>query len=363
MDELPIGRRVAYWRTRRKMSQQVFADRLGKSKSWVDKVERGRTPARQVLRRVRDRRRPAARRPAAAGQGPAAPARTASTASTRSRSRRSGPRWSATTRSAPTSTPRRSRRRCRRCARPSATPGSPTSTRSTACWPAPCPSCCATRRPADTALAGSPARPTPPTCSARCTRSRPRRCASSASTSWPGSPATGRSRSRSAPTTRCSPAPPRSGSRSRCCRWAAPARRWRSTSTSPTGWRPATTATRVRRRSGSASTASSCCRASMAAARIGDMATVRDLLAGAEEAASAHRRRPEPLLDLVRPDQRATAPGRHRRGDGRGRASRSTCTSRWTSTAFGALMPERRAHHYLDVARGYALVGDVRQGQ
>src|SRR3712207_4796517 len=41
VDELPIGRRVAYWRTRRKMSQQVFAGRLGKSKSWVDKVERG----------------------------------------------------------------------------------------------------------------------------------------------------------------------------------------------------------------------------------------------------------------------------------------------------------------------------------
>ncbi|WFE41624.1 helix-turn-helix domain-containing protein [Micromonospora sp. WMMD998] len=41
MDELPVGRRVAYWRSRRKMSQQVFADRLGKSKSWVDKVERG----------------------------------------------------------------------------------------------------------------------------------------------------------------------------------------------------------------------------------------------------------------------------------------------------------------------------------
>ncbi len=36
-----IGRRVAYWRARRWMSQQVFADRLGKSKSWVDKVERG----------------------------------------------------------------------------------------------------------------------------------------------------------------------------------------------------------------------------------------------------------------------------------------------------------------------------------
>src|SRR5262245_9922019 len=36
-----MGRRVAYWRNRRRISQQVFADRLGKSKSWVDKVERG----------------------------------------------------------------------------------------------------------------------------------------------------------------------------------------------------------------------------------------------------------------------------------------------------------------------------------
>jgi len=41
VDDLPMGRRVAYWRSRRKMSQQIFADRLGKSKSWVDKVERG----------------------------------------------------------------------------------------------------------------------------------------------------------------------------------------------------------------------------------------------------------------------------------------------------------------------------------
>ncbi|WP_231931561.1 helix-turn-helix domain-containing protein [Micromonospora echinospora] len=40
-DVLPVGRRVAYWRGRRKLSQQVLADRLGKSKSWVDKVERG----------------------------------------------------------------------------------------------------------------------------------------------------------------------------------------------------------------------------------------------------------------------------------------------------------------------------------
>ncbi|WP_422753290.1 helix-turn-helix domain-containing protein [Micromonospora sp. WMMD708] len=41
VDELPIGRRVARWRVRRRMTQQMLADRLGKSKSWVDKVERG----------------------------------------------------------------------------------------------------------------------------------------------------------------------------------------------------------------------------------------------------------------------------------------------------------------------------------
>jgi transcriptional regulator with XRE-family HTH domain len=40
-DELPIGRRVAHWRNRRRLTQQMLADRLGKSKSWVDKVERG----------------------------------------------------------------------------------------------------------------------------------------------------------------------------------------------------------------------------------------------------------------------------------------------------------------------------------
>ncbi|MFV2021590.1 helix-turn-helix domain-containing protein [Micromonospora sp. LOL_023] len=38
---IPVGRRVAQWRMRRRMTQQVFADRIGKSKSWVDKVERG----------------------------------------------------------------------------------------------------------------------------------------------------------------------------------------------------------------------------------------------------------------------------------------------------------------------------------
>ncbi|WP_405107937.1 helix-turn-helix domain-containing protein [Micromonospora sp. NBC_01405] len=39
--ELPIGRRVARLRAQRRLTQQMLADRLGKSKSWVDKVERG----------------------------------------------------------------------------------------------------------------------------------------------------------------------------------------------------------------------------------------------------------------------------------------------------------------------------------
>ncbi|MFC8298064.1 helix-turn-helix domain-containing protein [Micromonospora orduensis] len=43
-DDLPIGRRVARWRVRRQMTQQMLADRLGRSKSWVDKIERGARP-------------------------------------------------------------------------------------------------------------------------------------------------------------------------------------------------------------------------------------------------------------------------------------------------------------------------------
>ncbi|WP_433270098.1 helix-turn-helix domain-containing protein [Micromonospora vinacea] len=40
-DDVPIGRRVARWRVRRSMTQQMLAHRLRRSKSWVDKVERG----------------------------------------------------------------------------------------------------------------------------------------------------------------------------------------------------------------------------------------------------------------------------------------------------------------------------------
>lgn len=38
---LPLGQRVEYWRTRRGMTQRVLADRLGKSKSWLEEIERG----------------------------------------------------------------------------------------------------------------------------------------------------------------------------------------------------------------------------------------------------------------------------------------------------------------------------------
>jgi transcriptional regulator with XRE-family HTH domain len=98
--------------------------------------------------------------------------------------------------------------------------------------------------------------------------------------------------------------------------------------------------------------------ASMAAARIGDMATVRDLLAGAEEAAR-----------IIGSDQNhywtsfgPTNVQLHRVATavemGEGRLAIDVHEG-MDIEAFGALMPERRAHHYLDVARGYALVGDV----
>ncbi len=41
MDDSELGRRIAYWRERRGMTQQLFADRIGRSKSWVEKAEAG----------------------------------------------------------------------------------------------------------------------------------------------------------------------------------------------------------------------------------------------------------------------------------------------------------------------------------
>lgn len=41
MDDVELGRRIAYWRERRGMTQQLFADRIARSKSWVEKAEAG----------------------------------------------------------------------------------------------------------------------------------------------------------------------------------------------------------------------------------------------------------------------------------------------------------------------------------
>ncbi len=35
MDDREMGRRIGYWRRRRKLTQAVFADCIGRSKSWV----------------------------------------------------------------------------------------------------------------------------------------------------------------------------------------------------------------------------------------------------------------------------------------------------------------------------------------
>ena len=37
MDDREMGRRIGYWRRRRKLTQAVFADRIGRSKSWVER--------------------------------------------------------------------------------------------------------------------------------------------------------------------------------------------------------------------------------------------------------------------------------------------------------------------------------------
>ncbi|GAB3149352.1 helix-turn-helix domain-containing protein [Microbispora hainanensis] len=41
MNDRELGRRVAYWRRRRGLTQQILADRLGRSISWLRKVEAG----------------------------------------------------------------------------------------------------------------------------------------------------------------------------------------------------------------------------------------------------------------------------------------------------------------------------------
>ncbi|MDH6624657.1 transcriptional regulator with XRE-family HTH domain [Streptomyces sp. LBL] len=45
MDPFQFGRRVNYWRTRRRMSRQEFAYLMGKSLRWVEELEGGRRQA------------------------------------------------------------------------------------------------------------------------------------------------------------------------------------------------------------------------------------------------------------------------------------------------------------------------------
>lgn len=43
-----LGARIAYWRERRGMTQRVLADRIGRSKSWIEKVEAGKRSANRL---------------------------------------------------------------------------------------------------------------------------------------------------------------------------------------------------------------------------------------------------------------------------------------------------------------------------
>jgi transcriptional regulator with XRE-family HTH domain len=96
----------------------------------------------------------------------------------------------------------------------------------------------------------------------------------------------------------------------------------------------------------------------MAAARLGDAATVRDLLSGAEDAATALGGDCNHYWTSFGP----TNVRLHRAAAmvelGEGRAAVETHET-MDLAGFHALLPERRAHHYLDIARGYAQVGNV----
>jgi transcriptional regulator with XRE-family HTH domain len=48
MDDLELGARIAYWRERRGITQRLLADRIGRSKSWIEKVEAGARSANRL---------------------------------------------------------------------------------------------------------------------------------------------------------------------------------------------------------------------------------------------------------------------------------------------------------------------------
>lgn len=48
MDDRELGSRIAYWRERRGITQLLLADRIGRSKSWIEKVESGKRSANRL---------------------------------------------------------------------------------------------------------------------------------------------------------------------------------------------------------------------------------------------------------------------------------------------------------------------------
>jgi transcriptional regulator with XRE-family HTH domain len=96
----------------------------------------------------------------------------------------------------------------------------------------------------------------------------------------------------------------------------------------------------------------------MAAARIGDSATVRDLLRGADEAAAALGGDLNRYWTCFGP----TNVQLHRAAAavelGEGQLAVQT-HEHMDQVGFAALLPERRAHHFIDIARGLAQIGDV----
>lgn len=48
MEDRELGARIAYWRERRGVTQKLLADRIGRSKSWIEKVEYGQRSANRL---------------------------------------------------------------------------------------------------------------------------------------------------------------------------------------------------------------------------------------------------------------------------------------------------------------------------
>jgi transcriptional regulator with XRE-family HTH domain len=48
LNDAELGARIAYWRERRGVTQRLLADRIARSKSWVEKVEAGTRSANRL---------------------------------------------------------------------------------------------------------------------------------------------------------------------------------------------------------------------------------------------------------------------------------------------------------------------------